>query len=133
MSVHDATFDPSTIIKHASNLLRVMITIIGTNESIFPFYLVGLDKDGSGNLNQKHVRNQIAILVLFILGIMDKLNMTCGCPGLSFLNIADRSMVFLNIGISGIVLKSNGQIGNEFWIDEVIGNASLIKSVRETV
>ena len=31
VSVHDATFDPSTCIKHVANLLRVMRTRIGNN------------------------------------------------------------------------------------------------------
>ena len=31
VSVHDATFDPSSCINHAANFLRVMRTIIGTN------------------------------------------------------------------------------------------------------
>ena len=42
VSFHDATFDPSTSIKNAVNLLRVMSNSIGTNESSCPFYLVGL-------------------------------------------------------------------------------------------
>ena len=42
-------------------------------------------------------------------------------------------MDFLNIGLSGIVLKSNVQVGHEFLVDEVIGNASLMKSVRAYV
>ena len=70
VSVHDATFDLSTCIKHTTNLLRVMRNIIGTNESLCTFYFVGLETDGGGNHNHKHVRNQIALFGVFILGDM---------------------------------------------------------------
>ena len=46
VSVHDATFYPSTGINNATNLLCLMRNSIGTNESPYPFYLVILDKDG---------------------------------------------------------------------------------------
>ena len=39
-------------------------------------------------------------------------------------------MAMLNIGLSGLTLKSNVQVGDESWMDEVIGKASLMKSVR---
>ena len=42
VSVKNATFDPSTGIKHAANLFPVTRTSIDTNESLCPFYLVGL-------------------------------------------------------------------------------------------
>ena len=61
VSVHDATFYPSNSIKHAVNLLCVMRTSIGTNESLCPFYLVGLETYGGGNHNHKH------IIIFFLL------------------------------------------------------------------
>ena len=70
---------------------------------------------------------------LFFKRYMDKLNVTCGYPGLSFINTAKRAMDLLNIGIYGLAPKSNIQVGNEFLMDEVIGKASSIKLVRESV
>ena len=131
MSVHDAKFDPSTGIKHAANLLHVMRDIIGTNESLCAFYLVGLDTDGDGNHNHKHVINQLALFSLFILGNMYKFNVTRGCTGIYFLNTAERAMYFLNTGLSELALKSNVQVGNEFLMYEVIGNAPSMKSARQ--
>ena len=89
----------------------------------FLFYLVGLETDSGGNHNHKHVRNQLSLFGLFLLGNMDKLNVTHGWPSISFLNAAERAMDFLNIGISGLALKSNVQVGNQLLTDEVIGNA----------
>ena len=121
VSVHDTTFDPSTGIKHATNLLCVISTSIGTNESSFPFYLVSLYTDGGGDHKPRHIRNQLALFGLFLLGNMDKLNVARVCPGIYFLNISNRAMDFLNIGLSGLTLKSNVQVGDEFLIGEFIG------------
>ena len=55
VSVHYATFDPSTSIKHAANILRVIRTSIDTNELSCPFYLFFVETDGRGDNNHKHV------------------------------------------------------------------------------
>ena len=84
VSVQDDTFDPSACINQATKLLHVMRNIIGTNESLWKFYLVGLETDGGGDHKHKHVQNKLALFGLFLLGNMDKINMTRGCPGLYF-------------------------------------------------
>ena len=84
--------------------------------------MVGLDTDGGGNHNHKHIRNQLALFGLFILGNTENLNLTHGCPGISFLSTSERAMDFLNIGLSGLVLKYNIQLGDGILKDGVIGN-----------
>ena len=42
-------------------------------------------------------------------------------------------MSFLNIGLSGLAFKSNVQVGNELFMDDVIGKSSLMKSVVAAV
>ena len=59
--------------------------------------------------------------------------MTCGFPGLSFLNTSERAMYLLNICLCGLVLKSNVQVGDEFLMDDFIGNASSMRLLRESV
>ena len=78
MSIYGAKFDPSTGIKHATNLFRVVRTSTGTNESSFTLCLVGLDTDGGGDHNHKHVQNQLALFGLSVLRNMDKINVTSG-------------------------------------------------------
>ena len=89
--------------------------------------MVGLDTDGDGDHSHIHVQNKLALFGLFLLGNMDKLNVTRGWHGLSFLNIAKRSMNFLNIGIYGLALNSNFQIGDALLMNEVIDKAYLMK------
>ena len=62
--------------------------------------MIGLETDGGGDYNHKHVYNQLDLFGLFILGNMDKLNVTHGCPGLSFLNTGEKPMSLLHIGLS---------------------------------
>ena len=62
VSVHNTTLDPSTGIDYATNLLRMMSNIIGTNESSCPFYLVSQETYGSGDHNHKTAQNQLALL-----------------------------------------------------------------------
>ena len=95
--------------------------------------MVGLETDGGDDHNHKYVINQLALFGFFLLGNTDKINTTRGCPGLYFLNTANRAMAFLNTGFSGVALKSNVQVGDELLMDEIIGNASLMKPVREAV
>ena len=52
---------------------------------------------------------------------------------LDWIQMANRDMDFLNIGLFGLGLKSNVQVGNEFLMDEFIGKASSMKSVIESV
>lgn len=95
VSIQDTTFDPSTGIKHAANLLCAMRNSIGTNESSCPFYLIGLETDGSSDHNHKDVRNQLALSGLFILGKLNRgliliedilgCDATVGIYGLNFL------------------------------------------------
>ena len=116
-------FEPSTGINHATNLFCVMKTRIGTNQSLCPFYLVGLETDGGDNHTHKNVQNQPALFGLFLLGNIDKLSMTRGCPDLYFLNTAERAMDFMNIGLSGLELMSNVQVGDALLMNVIIGKA----------
>ena len=59
--------------------------------------------------------------------------MARGFPGLYFLNAVERTMDFLTIGISGIELKSNVQLGNELLMYKVTGKESSTKSARVAV
>ena len=120
------TFDPSTAIKHAANILCAMRTSIGTNESSFPFYLVGLETDDGGDHNHNHVLNKLPLFGRNILGNMYKLNVTRGFPGISFLDTSEGGMALLNIGISGLSLNSNVQVCNKFLMYEVIGKTLLM-------
>ena len=64
---------------------------------------------------------------------MDKLNITRGCPGLSFLNTGEKPMTLINIVLSGLSLKSEVKTGDEFLMDEVIGGAVSMKLVMKSV
>ena len=63
-----------------------------------------MECDGGGDHGLRRVFNQIPLLGLFLNGNMENLVSTRGCPRLSYLNIAEREMSLLNIGISVLAL-----------------------------
>ena len=72
------------------------------------------------------------MFALFLVGKMYKLVATCGCPGLSYLNIFERDMAVLNIGLSGLVLSIDPNT-EELFLSEVLKCAISTKSVRNDI
>ena len=95
--------------------------------------MVGLETDGNIDHTKKNVLNKISLFCLFLLGNMDKLNMTLGFPGLYFINTSEGGMALLNISIYGLALKSNVQVGKEFLMDEITRKTLSVKSTRASV
>ena len=65
-------------------------------------YLVLIECDGGPDHNLTFLSNQLALFGLFLIGNMDKLVAVCGCPGHSYLNIVERSMAILNLGLANL-------------------------------
>lgn len=94
--------------------------------------LVHLEVDGGGDHNIRHLLNVMAIVAIFLVGEMDKLQVTRGCPNLSYLNTTERAMPVHTLGASGISLVIGFQ-AREWLIPEVIGYAKSMKSVRDCI
>ena len=60
--LHDATLDPSTGIKHATNLRSLLNLMTDNNTSLLP-YSVLLEADGGPNHNLNFLSNQLALLL----------------------------------------------------------------------
>lgn len=56
-----------------------MRSSVDRNEKSISFYLVCLETNGGRDNNHNHIRNQLYIFSLFLLGNMDKRNITRGC------------------------------------------------------
>ena len=65
-------------------------------------YLVIFEYDGGPDHKLYHIANQIYLFAVLLVGNMDKLVATRGCPGLSYLNTSERAMDTLKIGLSGL-------------------------------
>ena len=76
--------------------------------------------------------NQIVYLGLFLIGNMDTLMETHGCPGILYLNTCKREILLLNIGLSSLVLSLG--VGEDEWLmTEVILGAISMKDVRAAI
>ena len=104
VSVHDATQDPSTSMKHVAHLhqfLQYLAFEHGSGseldfENIQSLaYMVLIECDGGPDHNLTFLYNQLALFGLFLIGGMDKLVATRGCPGLSYLNTTKWPMSLL--------------------------------------
>ena len=112
VSVHNETTNPSTGFKHIANSYEVLINLSRKSRSApddqlvqpLPYY-VYFETDGDTYHRAMLFSNQISYLGLFMIGNMDTLVTTRGCPGLSDLNTCRRAMSLLNIGLSSLALS----------------------------
>ena len=63
---------------------------------------------------------------------MDKLSSIRGCPGLSYLNTAERAMLVLNLGLANLALSIDPN-ADEWLLNEVLAGTSSMKAVRAAV
>ena len=139
VSLHDATMDHSTGFKHVANLYRIMRDeaekatqgLFGGEAKPTPYYVL-VECDGGPDHNLRHVGNQVSLFSLFLVGNMDKLVATRGCPGLSYLNSAERAMAILAIGVSSCALSIDPRT-EEWLMLEVLHGAMSMKAVRNAV
>ena len=95
-------------------------------------YVVLFETDGGPDHNLTFLKNQLALFGLFLAGNMDKLSATRCCSGYSFLNVCERLMSLLTIGMSGLSLMMDPN-ADSFLMEDVIGNVSSMKGVRESI
>ena len=97
VSVHDTTLDLSSGMKHAAHFHQFLQQLarerIDSYEKVtvqgLPYWVL-MECDGGPDHNLTFLSNQLSLLGLFLVGGMDKLTATRGCPGLSYLNTAER-------------------------------------------
>ena len=143
VSVHDRTLNPSTGLQHSANsydyILRQAkkrcnaddVDNLETLKRFFPL-LLHIETDGGPDHNFTFLRNTMALFGLFLICDVDKLTATRCCPGLSFLNIVERAMSLVNMGISSLSLAIDPN-ADKFLVDEVIKGMSSMKNVRESI
>ncbi len=74
----------------------------------------------------------MALFGLFLICNVDKMTATRCCPGLSFLNIVERAMSLVNMGISSLALAIDPD-ADKFLVEEVIKGMSSMKNVRDSI
>ena len=62
---------------------------------------------------------------------MEKINSTRGCPGISYLNTAERPVSLLNYGLASISLRMDPEMPE--WLHEILNSVSSMKGVRKSI
>ena len=62
---------------------------------------------------------------------MEKINSTRGCPGISYLNTAERPVSLLNYGLASISLRMDPEMPE--WLHEILNSVSSMKGVSESI
>eukprot|EP00978_Attheya_sp_CCMP212_P010159 scaffold24367_cov73-Attheya_sp.AAC.3 len=92
-------------------------------------YIFFAQTDGRPDHNITLMRCRLAAVAVFLLGNMDRMVMVRGCPQLSFLNVAERAMSLLNIGLTGLSLKLKPK-PNE-WFKNILSKSNSMAKTRE--
>lgn len=140
VSTHNATLDPSTGMKHIAHFYQYLLHVAREQSAVEDIdelkkelpYVVLFETDGGPDHNLTFLKNQLALFGLFLAGNMDKLSATRCCSGYSFLNVCERLMSLLTIGMSGLSLMMDPN-ADSFLMEDVIGNVSSMKGVRESI
>ena len=85
VALHSTILGPSDGMKHAAHFIKFLVE--KASEKSFLPYLVLIECDGGPDHNLTFLINQIALVGVFLLGEMDKLVATRGCPGLVCSNL----------------------------------------------
>ena len=140
VSVHDATLDPSSGMKNAAHFNQFLLRLarehdagreISAEEIDSLAYLVLIECDGGPDHNLTFLSNQLALFGLFLVGKMDKLTTTRGCPGLSYLLTAERAMSNLNRGLSSLALRLDPNMPQ--WLRDILASVNSMKGTRNAI
>ena len=152
VSVHDRTLNPSTGLQHSANIYDYISRLakercndnddLDNNDDADNIteerwrrccpYILHIETDGGPDHNFTFLRNTMALFGLFLTCNVDKMTATRCCPGLSFLNIVERAMSLINMGISSLSLAIDPNAA-KFLVDEVMKGMSSMKNVRESI
>lgn len=140
VSLHCAMLDPSDGMKHAANFHQFLQLLARENRSSrdetvdtvqgLPYWVL-MECDGGPDHNLTFLSNQLALLGLFLVGGMDKLTATRGCPGSSYLNTAERLMSLLNIGLSSLSLMLDPNTPQ--WLRDILHGLGSMKAIRKAL
>ena len=140
VTTHNATLDPSSGLKHIAHFYQYMLHVAREQSAVEDIeqlrkelpYVVLIETDGGPDHNLTFLKNILSLFGLFLVGNMDKLTATRCCSGLSFMNVAERLMSLLTLGMSGLSLMMDPN-ADSFLMEDVIGNISSMKGVRDSI
>ena len=149
--LRDATFDASDVFDHSAQLYDILINKDLTSEAsltlsssansdedeedddlfrIAKMNVLLLQTDGGPDHNLKFLRTKLALIALFNALGVDHLVALRGAPHGSYLNVVERCMSLLNLGLQNLALKRREMPD---WAEEAVANAGSMNGVRKVV
>ena len=149
--LRDATFDASDVFDHSAQLYDILInkdlaseaslTLSSSANSdedeedddlfrIAKMNVLLLQTDGGPDHNLKFLRTKLALIALFNALGVDHLVALRGAPHGSYLNVVERCMSLLNLGLQNLALKRREMPD---WAEEAVANAGSMNDVRKVV
>ena len=138
--LHDKKFNPSSGYKHAAHFHQFLLyldhshdCVVDTSmEEVKPLaYMVLIECYGGPDHNFAFLANQLPSLGIFLVGNIDNLNATRGCPGISYLNMSEIPMSLLNYGLASLALRMDPYTPE--WIHEILNSVSSMKGLCKKI
>jgi len=94
-------------------------------------YVVLLETDGGPDRNIKFLRNVLSLFTVFLVSETDKLTSALGCPGHSYLNVAERCMSILNPDLANLALSQDPDA--PVYLFDLLHGSNSMNAFREAV
>ena len=140
VSLHDGIFDASSGYKHAAHFHQFLLYLAhsynrGLDTSIEDVksleYMVLIECDDGPDHNLTFLANHLSLLGLLLVGNMEKINATCGCPGLSYLKEEEIPTSLPNYGLESLALRMDPDTPE--WLHEIFNSVSSMKGVCKSI
>ena len=94
-------------------------------------YVVLIECDYGHDHNLTFLANQVPLSGSFLVGNMDNLISTHRCPGISYLNMVERSISLLKNGLASLVLRMDPDTPE--FLHKILTSVSSINGVQKII
>ena len=131
VTLRDATFDASDVFDHCATLYETLKNkyVCDDRENVLADHIevLVLQTDGGPDHNITFLRTKLALISLFLSLGLDHFVAIRGAPFGSYLNVVERSMSLLNIGLQNLALV-RGEMPE--WAEKAVKGAGSMNAVR---
>ena len=93
--------------------------------------MVLIEYYGGSDNNLTLLSNQLSLIGVFLVGNMDVLNATHGCPGISYLNTSEIPMSLIKYGLEYLSLRMDPDTPE--WLHDTLNSLSSMKGLSKII
>jgi len=117
VTFRDSVFQASDVFDHMAQLCESVKHEVDVSSLYFDPVKLSIQADGGPDRNLSFLRTKLALLAAFKTLDLDILIATRCAPGQSYLNVAERAMSLLNIGLQHVSIKMGDM---PEWLHELL-------------